>query len=572
MALYVDRSFAARDDSIGPELLDCVPERIEWMRPHDLFADSFWQKAHAHLFNTIEPTDIKQGNLGDCWLLSSLAALAEFPEVVQYCFVDDDVNPSGKYTLRLFDTSRGARGRWMEVVVDDLIPAIRGSSSRKEPCFAKSVDNEFWVCLLEKAFAKYCGGYNQLSGGFPALALTALTSCKSLIYYFVPDSDQILECTPGETNLRNFSAGGSLSLEATGSSFDHDGFWKQLLWFDYRHCLMVITSSGVDEFSESGGSGPEGTGLVDGHAYSLRDVKEVDGFRLVNIRNPWGHFEWGGDWSDHSDMWDKYPHVKEAINPELSDEDAEFWMSFEDMIRCFQTVTVCFLDKEKMRSAKHMRTADKSTHEGGWTLQPSAKVAKRMNQTASEQARNVKASRKLRILNPVEQQIDRLFAGTAAFQAAVKEIFESADKNKNGTIEAEELGDAVKLLIGHDEVMKIGLMFNLPLVMPSKAEFRKIFKMCDVNKSDGVLDFDEFELFIVKAIMVVSRKTWFGNAKKFGIPAAVGGVAGLPLAGLVPGGPVAAMALGSAAGFAGRVVAEVIKPKKEKDATDEKGV
>ena len=60
-----------------------------------------------------------------------------------------------------------------------------------------------------------------------------------------------------------------------------------------------------DEFSESGGSGPEGTGLVDGHAYSLRDVKEVDGFRLVNIRNPWGHFEWGGDWSDHSDMWDK---------------------------------------------------------------------------------------------------------------------------------------------------------------------------------------------------------------------------------------------------------------------------
>ena len=39
--------------------------------------------------------------------------------------------------------------------------------------------------------------------------------------------------------------------------------------------------------------------------------------------------------------------------------------------------------------------------------------------------------------------------------------------------------------------------------------------MCDVNKSDGVLDFDEFELFIVKAIMVVSRKTWFGNAKKY---------------------------------------------------------
>ena len=48
-----------------------------------------------------------QGSLGDCWLLSSLAALAEFPEVVQYVFVDDDVNPSGKYTLRIFDISKG---------------------------------------------------------------------------------------------------------------------------------------------------------------------------------------------------------------------------------------------------------------------------------------------------------------------------------------------------------------------------------------------------------------------------------------------------------------------------------
>ena len=29
-----------------------------------------------------------------------------------------------------------------------------------------------------------------------------------------------------------------------------------------------------------------------GHAYAIVNVKEVDGFRLVQLRNPWATFEW----------------------------------------------------------------------------------------------------------------------------------------------------------------------------------------------------------------------------------------------------------------------------------------
>lgn len=46
------------------------------------------------------------------------------------------------------------------------------------------MDGEIWVCLLEKAFAKYCGSYSALSGGYPTLALMALTGKPSYQYMF----------------------------------------------------------------------------------------------------------------------------------------------------------------------------------------------------------------------------------------------------------------------------------------------------------------------------------------------------------------------------------------------------
>eukprot|EP00955_Chlamydomonas_euryale_P110124 365981-Chlamydomonas_euryale.AAC.19 len=46
-----------------------------------------------------------------------------------------------------------------------------------------------------------------------------------------------------------------------------------------------------------------------GHAYSVINAREVQGFKLVQLRNPWGTFEWQGDWSSRSQLWSKYPKV-----------------------------------------------------------------------------------------------------------------------------------------------------------------------------------------------------------------------------------------------------------------------
>lgn len=52
----------------------------------------------------------------------------------------------------------------------------------------------------------------------------------------------------------------------------------------------------------------QAAGLVSDHAYSVISAVEVnhpdDGqVKLLKLRNPWGHKEWLGDWSDNSDKW-----------------------------------------------------------------------------------------------------------------------------------------------------------------------------------------------------------------------------------------------------------------------------
>ena len=52
----------------------------------------------------------------------------------------------------------------------------------------------------------------------------------------------------------------------------------------------------------SGESEIEGSGIAAGHAYSLLQAREVRSknktYKLVQLRNPWGSFEWKGAWSD----------------------------------------------------------------------------------------------------------------------------------------------------------------------------------------------------------------------------------------------------------------------------------
>ena len=117
-----------------------------------------------------------------------------------------------------------------------------------------------------------------------------------------------------------------------------DDLWSKLEFADARGWIMCAGTPGVDKFTEGGG--PDDThGIVPGHAYSVIAAKEAQGVKLLNVRNPWGEFEWGGAWSDNSEEWTE--EMIEAIEPNFDSKDGSFWISYEDFFKNFCSITVC---------------------------------------------------------------------------------------------------------------------------------------------------------------------------------------------------------------------------------------
>lgn len=79
---------------------------------------------------------------------------------------------------------------------------------------------------------------------------------------------------------------------------------------------------------------------------------------MIKIRNPWGQFEWDGDWSDKSKKWTE--EYKNAFNPILDEDDGTFWMSFEDFVKNFDSLDVCMVkDWDELRlRGRFIRFAD----------------------------------------------------------------------------------------------------------------------------------------------------------------------------------------------------------------------
>lgn len=297
---FIDPYFPPDDSSINKGTDKVIDTVIQWRRPHEFLPGDF------KVFDTIEPNDIKQGKLGDCWFMCALASLAERPELVERLFITKESSPQGFYQVRFCKS-----GEWVRVTIDDYFPCF----PKDNPIFSRSHGNELWVLLLEKAYAKLHGSYSLLRGGWAAEGMMDLTGCPTLSIEFTTEEGQSL-------------------IKA-------DQIWELLKKYDDSGALISASTAGEDRFTEAGGPQKKG-GLVPGHAYTVIIVKEALNNRLINIRNPWGTFEWDGSWSDKSELWT--PEMIELVKPILDENDGTFWMSYQDFITHFNGINICRVD------------------------------------------------------------------------------------------------------------------------------------------------------------------------------------------------------------------------------------
>lgn len=167
--------------------------------------------------------------------------------------------------------------------------------------FAQNKDqNETWVPLIEKAYAKAHGDFACLAGGWIGEALEDLS--------------------------------GGVTTELLASDiFDTDAFWTHELSRVNQEFLFGCSTGLLD-----GGYG-ERDGISEGHAYVVMEARTLrNGTRLCKLRNPWGKVKkgnWEGAWSDGSKEWTT--EVKEELGHTFG-SDSTFWISYEDLLRKYQ--------------------------------------------------------------------------------------------------------------------------------------------------------------------------------------------------------------------------------------------
>lgn len=79
---------------------------------------------------------------------------------------------------------------------------------------------------------------------------------------------------------------------------------------------------------------------------------------LMRVRNPWGNqAEWKGAWSDNSREWRQLDDDTKRSMGLTFAHDGEFWMTYQDFAKHFETLEICSLGPEVLDEIADMTGA-----------------------------------------------------------------------------------------------------------------------------------------------------------------------------------------------------------------------
>lgn len=202
----------------------------------------------------INENGVAQGQLGNCYMLASMASVARSqPELIRDAVRD---NRDGTYTVRFFEPNNFGSSSEVFVTVDGQMPQRGGANA-----YANTADaNQQWAPIIEKAYAtRYGNQYRNINAGD---AVGIRTSGLNV--------DRVLGALTGRPYRL-------VSVEGTPS---------EILWNRLQSDLQDKRPLVADSWNDA--ARVNGSPVVARHAYSVMGAGVENGVRYVDLRNPWG--------------------------------------------------------------------------------------------------------------------------------------------------------------------------------------------------------------------------------------------------------------------------------------------
>lgn len=159
--------------------------------------------------DSVHPSDVAQQSIGDCYLIASLASLAQQdPQHIRDMIRD---NGNGTYTITFYEEYRFlfiGTGTYhpVEITVTPNFPV--GPKGEKLHAAYGDIDGtktEIWTALIEQGYAQWKGGYGTIVGGWPSDAWTDLTGVPSSTHSVQAFSIEQLAQMHGDGQLMSFA-------------------------------------------------------------------------------------------------------------------------------------------------------------------------------------------------------------------------------------------------------------------------------------------------------------------------------------------------------------------------------
>ena len=279
--------------------------------------------------NGVTPEDIRQGAVGNCWLMGGASAVAEVPGRMENVFLNNGncLSEQGIYGVNIYTL-----GVPHTIIVDDYLP-LREVWNGWSTLFAHiGDDNSLWGPILEKAMAKFHGNYNHLEGGNPVYSVRTLTGAPYEMLFH-----------------RGWSTVPATSAET---------LWERLVAHDGSNDILQAGTPGSSDQARNE------FGLSNNHAYTVLGVKTMStGEKLIKMRNPWGVETYSGDFSDASELWTR--ELIDETGREI-DDDGIFYMPLEAYHAQVEQTFISY-DTSDWFQGYYLKLNDTTQNKGKWS-------------------------------------------------------------------------------------------------------------------------------------------------------------------------------------------------------------